>query len=154
MCQNSLPSGGGIGHLEPRFLGELVVPLPIYWYHSKGNWLRYNTAAESFYTMKLCCRLLVLYCRNCPKDAKFRYVIAILRKLGAAWTLVDGSLESSCRVLVKSNWTSFSISYTVEALYKAKCVKTRWLQEGVGHLEPRFQGEGVVPEKNFWFLQN
>jgi len=29
--------------------------------------------------------------------------------------------------------------------YKAKCVKTRYLQEGVCHLEPRFQGEGVVP---------
>jgi len=29
--------------------------------------------------------------------------------------------------------------------YKAKCVKTRCLQEGVGHLEPKFQGKGVVP---------
>jgi len=29
--------------------------------------------------------------------------------------------------------------------YKAKCVKTRCLQEGVGQFEPRFQGEGVVP---------
>jgi len=29
--------------------------------------------------------------------------------------------------------------------YKAKCVKTRCLQEGVRHLEPRFQGEGVFP---------
>jgi len=29
--------------------------------------------------------------------------------------------------------------------YKAKCVKTCCLQEGVGYLEPRFQGEGVVP---------
>jgi len=28
---------------------------------------------------------------------------------------------------------------------EAKCVKTRCLQEGVGHLEPRFQGERVVP---------
>jgi len=25
----------------------------------------------------------------------------------------------------------------------------RCLQEGVGHLEPRFQGEGVVPVENF-----
>ena len=24
----------------------------------------------------------------------------------------------------------------------------------VGHLEPRFQGEGVVPGEYFWFLQN
>jgi len=34
--------------------------------------------------------------------------------------------------------------------YKAKCVKTRCLQEGVGHLEPQFQGEGVVPEEYFF----
>jgi len=26
------------GHLGARFQGEGVVPLPIYWYHSKGNW--------------------------------------------------------------------------------------------------------------------
>ena len=29
MCQNSLPSGG-VGHVEARFQGERVVPLPIY----------------------------------------------------------------------------------------------------------------------------
>jgi len=29
--------------------------------------------------------------------------------------------------------------------YKAKRVKTRSLQERVGHIEPKFQGEGVVP---------
>ena len=43
---------------------ERRYPLPIYWYHSKGNWLRYNFVADTFYTMKLCSRLLVLYCRN------------------------------------------------------------------------------------------
>jgi len=42
------------------------------------------------------------------------------------------------------------LSLTVEApQYKAKCVKTRCLQEGVGHLEPRFQGEGVVAGEYF-----
>ena len=30
--------------------------------------------------------------------------------------------------------------------YKAKRVKTRCYQEGIGQIEPRFQGEGVVPE--------
>ena len=44
----------------------------LYWYHSKGNWLCYNFAAENFYIMKLCSRLLVLYCWNSPKDDKFR----------------------------------------------------------------------------------
>ena len=61
---------------------EQNYPLPIYWHHSKGNWFRYNFAAESFYKMKLCSRLFVLYCWNCPKDDKFRYSIPIFRKLG------------------------------------------------------------------------
>ena len=33
--------------------------------------------------------------------------------------------------------------------YKGERVKTRCLQEGVGHLEPRFQGEGVIPGEYF-----
>jgi len=62
---------------------ERSYPLPIYLYYSKGNWLRYNFAADSFYIMKLCSRLFVLYCRNCPKDDRFRYFIPISRKLRA-----------------------------------------------------------------------
>ena len=34
--------------------------------------------------------------------------------------------------------------------YKAKCVKTGCLQEWVCHLEPKFQGEGVVPGEYFF----
>ena len=63
---------------------ERSYPMQIYWYHSKGNWLRYNCAADIFYIMKLCSRRFVLYCRNCLKDDKLRYLIPILRKLGAA----------------------------------------------------------------------
>ena len=37
--------------------------------------MRYNFAADSFYIMKLCSRLFVLYCRNCPKNDKFRHFI-------------------------------------------------------------------------------
>jgi len=48
------------------------LPPPIYWYHLKGNWLRYEFAADSFYILKLCSRLFVLYRRNCPKDDKCR----------------------------------------------------------------------------------
>ena len=81
-CCHMLPIG--VGPFAFRYQGNGATPLPIYWYHSKGNWLRYNFAADSFYIMKLCSRLLVLYCRNCPKDDKFRKVIPILRKLGAA----------------------------------------------------------------------
>jgi len=38
--------------------------------------------------------------------------------------------------------------------YKAKCVKTRCYQEGVGQFEPRVQGNGSSLVKFFWFLQN
>ena len=73
---------------------------PIYWYDSKGNSLRYNFAVESFYIMKRFRRLFVLYCRNCPKDDKFRYFIPTLRKLGAAknrgWWLDGKPVLSSC----------------------------------------------------------
>jgi len=40
------------------------------------------------------------------------------------------------------------LSLTVEAL-QGKRVKTRSLQEWVGHFEPTFQGEGVVPGEYF-----
>ena len=53
--------------------------------------LRYNFAAESFYTMKLCSRLFVLYCRSRPKDDKSRHFDPHFEEVR---TLMDGSLES------------------------------------------------------------
>jgi len=35
--------------------------------------MRYNSAAVSFYIMKLCSRLFVIYCRSRPKDDKSRH---------------------------------------------------------------------------------
>jgi len=105
---------------------ERGYPLPIYWYHSTGNWLRYNFAAESFYIIKLCSRLFVQYCRNCPKDDKFRYFIPILR--------------------------NFSISYGWGTT-RQNCVKTRCYQEGVISSQD-FRGKGLSLGNIFWFLQN
>jgi len=45
------------------------------------------------------------------------------------------------------------LSLTVEAL-QGKRVKTRSLQERVGHFEPKFQGKGSSLGNNFWFLLN
>ena len=129
--------------------GERFLPLPIYWHHSKGSWLRYNFAADSFYIVKLCSRLFVLYCRNCLKDDKFRYLIPNLRNLGRRRTLVDGSLQSPCRVLVSVTELLFYLLRLRR--YKAKCVKTRCLQVGVGHLKPTFQREGFVPLPIYWY---
>jgi len=44
-----------------------------------------------------------------------------------------------------------SLALTVEAIHKAKRVKTRCYQEGIGQIEPRFQREGVVPREHFFF---
>jgi len=101
MCQNSLPSGGGRS-LGAKISGgrghppaNILIPL-------ERQLIALQCAAGSFYIMKLCSRRFVLYCQNCQKDDKFRYFIPILRTLGAAYrTLVDRSLESPCRVLVK-----------------------------------------------------
>jgi len=68
-----IPLTGEGRSLGGKISGEGVVPLPIYWYHSKGNWMRYNFAADSFYIMKLCSRLFVLYCWSRPKDDKSRH---------------------------------------------------------------------------------
>ena len=99
----------GVGHLEPRFQGGRVVPLPLYWYRSKGNWLRYNFAADSFYIglMKLCSRLFILYCWNCPKDDKFRYFFWLwsVRWLGfprSRWTDITLTLFFSLGAPKKS----------------------------------------------------
>jgi len=60
---------------------------------------------------------------------QFRYLIPILRKLGRRRALVDGSLESPCRLLMNCNWTSF-LFLTIDAL-QGRLVKTHCFLEGV-----------------------
>jgi len=114
--------------------------------------MHYNVAADSFYIMKLCSRLFVLYCRLRPKDDKSRHFDPHFEE-------VRGSVEpwwmarwKALAEFVLSVIELLFLSLTVEALqaYKAKCVKTRCLQEWVGHLEPKFQGERVVPGEYFF----
>jgi len=72
--------------------------------------LRYNSAADSFYIMKLFSRLFVLYCRNCPKDDKFRYFYphfeevrgAVERWLMARWKVRVEFLLSVTELLFPS----------------------------------------------------
>ena len=94
--------------------------------------------------MKLCSRPFVLYCRSRPKDDKFRHFDPHFEE-------VRGGVEPWWVARWKAR-VEFLLSVTEILLYllrlrryKAKCVKTRCLQEGVSHLEPRFPGEGVVP---------
>jgi len=94
--------------------------------------------------MKLCSRLFVLYCRNCPKDDKFRYVIpggGVEPWLMARWKVRVEFLLSVIGLL---------FFYLLRLRrYKANGVKTRCYQERVGQFERRFQGEGVVPGKYY-----
>ena len=107
----------------------------------------YNFAADSFYIMKLCSRLFVLYCRSRPKDDRYRHFDPHFEEVG-------GGVESCWMARWKARAENLFFDLLRLRRYKAKCVKTRCLQEWVGHLEPKFQGEGVVPVEYFWFLQN
>jgi len=72
--------------------------------------------------MKFCSRLFVLYCRNCPKDDKFRYFNPILRNLGAAW---KDHVEFFLNVI-----ELLFLPLAVEALYKAKVSKLAAFRRG------------------------
>jgi len=112
--------------------------------------LHYNFAADSFYIMKLCSRLFVLYCQSRPKDDKSRHFDPHFEEVRGG---VEPCLMARWKALVEfllSVIELLFLSVMVEARrYKAKCVKTRCLQEWVGHLQPTFQGEGVVPGEYF-----
>jgi len=64
VCFDAVPACDGLMRLRraggrslwSRNLWERSYSLPIYWYLWKGNWLRYNFAAGSFHTLKLCSR--------------------------------------------------------------------------------------------------
>jgi len=131
------------GSVWAKISGEGVVPLPIYWYHSKGNWLCYNLAADSFYIMKLCSRLLVLYCRNVYER----------RQVDPHFEEVRGGVVPWLMARWKARIRLPLLALTVEALQGKTC-QDSLLSGGVGQFEPRFQGEGSSLGNIFWFLQN
>jgi len=103
MCQNSLPSGGGRS-LGAKISGGGVVPLPIYWCHSKGNWLRYNFAADIFIKWNSAADFLSCIVEIVQTTTHLGTLSPFWGSKGRRRTLVDGSLESQCRVLVKCNY--------------------------------------------------
>ena len=115
--------------------------------------MRDNFAAESFYIMKLWSRLFVPYCRNCPKDDKFRYFVPILRKShfeevrGGAEPWLTARWKASVEFLLSVIEVLFR-SLTAEPLQGEIC-QNSLLSGGGRLLEPRFHGEGVVPGNIF-----
>jgi len=92
--------------------------------------MRYNTAADSFYIMKLCSRLVVLYCRSRPKDDKSRHFDPHFEEVAggiepwrmARWKALAEFLLSVIELLC--------LSLTVEALQGKMCQNS--LPSGVG----------------------
>jgi len=71
--------------------------------------------------MKLCNRLFDLYCRNCPKDDKFRYLIPILKKVRGGvepWLMARG--KARVEFLLSVIGLIF-LSLTVEVLQGKMC---------------------------------
>ena len=106
--------------------------------------MHYNFATDSFYIMKLCSRLFVLNCRSRPKyDSS--------RQFDPHFEEVPGGVEpwwmARWKALAEFLLSVIELLFYLlrMRLYKAKRVKTRSLQEWVGHFESKFQGEGVVP---------
>ena len=60
-------------------------------------------ASDSFYIMKLCSRLFVLYYRSRRKDDKSRHFDPNFQEVRGGVDLGGSSLESPCRVRVKRN---------------------------------------------------
>ena len=56
--------------------------------------------------------------------------------------------KARIRLPIRHNGTFFRQLLPLRR-YKAKRVKSRCYQEGIGQLEPRFQGKGVVPGEYF-----
>jgi len=90
--------------------------------------------------MKLCSRLFVLYCRNCPKEVRG----GVEPWLMARWKARVEFLLSIIGLLF--------LSLTVEALQGKRC-QDSLLSAGVGQFERRFQGKGSCLGNIFGFYK-
>jgi len=107
--RRNLPTEGRC--LYAQVLRECGHPLTKCWYRSIGSWLLYNFAAGSFYTMKLCIRLLMVLVEISAKKRQIWVSEPILGKLGWRMTLVDGSLESLWSTFYSPWLNLFAIYY-------------------------------------------
>jgi len=79
---------------------------------AKGNWLRNNSAADSFYIMKLCSRLLVLYCQNLYERRQMQVFDPHFEAVrGGVEPWLMARWKACIRLPIRHNWTFFTISY-------------------------------------------
>ena len=106
--------------------------------------MRHKFAADSFYIMKLCSRLFVLYCRSRLKDDKSRHFDPHFEEVRGGlepWLMARWKARVDCLL----NMIELLFYLLPLKRYKAKRVKPHCFQEGMGQFEAKFQGDGVVP---------
>jgi len=92
--------------------------------------MRYNFAADSFYIMKLCSRLFVLYCRSRPKDDKSWHFDPHFEEVRGGvepWWMAHWKARAEFLLSVPER---LFLSLTVEALQSKMCQNS--LPSGVG----------------------
>jgi len=125
--------------------------LPTYWYHSKGNWLHYNFAAELLYNETL--------------HQTFRLLLSKLSKRRQIWVIyphfeeVRGGVEPwlmarwKARVEFLLSVTElFSLALTVEEVQDKMC-QNSLPSGGGGSVWARFQGKGSTPASILIWLE-
>ena len=92
--------------------------------------MRYNLAAGSFYIMKLCSRLFVLYCRSRPKDDRSRHFDSHFEEvrggIDPCWMARWKARIDFLLVIIEL----FSLALTVEALQGKTCQTSLLSEEG------------------------
>jgi len=151
---NRIPLRGEGRSLGGKISGGRGRPLPIYWHHSKGNWMRYNLTTDSFYIMKLCSRLFVLHCRSRPKDDNSSHFDPHFEEVRGGvepWWMARWKAHAEFLISVIE---LLFLSLTVEALQGKKCQNSQ--PSGVGRsLWAKISGRRGRPWGIFfWFLQN
>jgi len=110
----------------------------------------YNFAADSFYIMKLCSRLFDLYCRSRPKDDKSRHFDPHFEEVRGGvepWLMARWKARAEFSLSIIE---LLFLSLTAEALQGKMCQNSLLSgKELVGHFEPKFHGDGVVPGEYF-----
>jgi len=91
--------------------------------------LRYNFAADSFYIMKLCSRLFVLYCRSRPKDKSRHFDPHFEEVRGGVEPLWMARWKARAKFLLSVTELLF-LSLTVEALQGKTCQDSLLSGEG------------------------
>ena len=105
--------------------------------------MRYKIA-DSFYIMKLCSRLFVLYCRSRPKDDKSMHFDPHFEEVrGGVEPWLMARWKARVMFLLNAIGLLF-LSITVEALQGKMCQNS--LPSGVGRsLGAKISGERVIP---------